>query len=47
MPDGTDSGDKSKLRLELSLWQMAWDRYTIGAVVLDQVMSTNQRLRPC
>ena len=46
MPDGTESGDKSKLRLELNMWQTAWDSYTIGAVVLDQVSYTDQMFRP-
>ena len=35
--DGSESGNKSGLRLDLCQWQLAWDRYTIGAVVLDQV----------
>ena len=35
--DGSESGNKSGLRLDLCQWQLAWDRYTIGAVVVDQV----------
>ena len=35
--DGSESGNKSSLRLDLCQWQLAWDRYAIGAVVLDQV----------
>ena len=37
MPDGSEKGDKSKDRLDLQTWMMAWDRYVLGAVALDQV----------
>ena len=39
--DGSESGNKSGLRLDLCQWQLAWDRYTIGAVVLDQVRAVS------
>ena len=37
MPDGSEKGDKSNNRLDLQTWMMAWDRYVLGAVALDQV----------
>ena len=37
MPDGNEKGDKSKNRLDLQTWTMAWGRYVLGAVALDQV----------
>ena len=39
--DGSEIGNKSNLRLDLCQWQLAWDRYTIGAVVLDQVRAAS------
>ena len=36
-PDGSTSGNASKLRLDLCQWQLAWDRHMIGAAVVDQV----------
>ena len=36
-PDGSISGNSSKLRLDLCQWQLAWDRHMIGAAVVDQV----------
>ena len=36
-PDGSTSGNSSKLRLDLCQWHLAWDRHVIGAAVVEQV----------
>ena len=46
MPDGNEKGDKSRNRLDLQTWTMAWDRYVLGAVALDQVRHPQILMRP-